>query len=162
MKSFAQYANNSYISLTFPDFSLVFTDGSVSLNSAGFSIYVSKYHIVRTKTLPKFWPSFSTVEHAVIHALHFIKSLLIQKYLIITDSQSLLFSILANACKPSNFYLVICIRSILKRAFSRSPDHNVSMDFWPCSNKRKLNGRFRFKFLTATFTKRNPIFWLYL
>lgn len=102
LKSSAQYVDNSfnfYIPSTFSDLCLVFIDGSVSLISAVL-MFIS-LSIVHTKVLPKFVFLFSAEEHAVIQMLYLLKLLSVQKYLIITNSQFLLFLIHSNLLKSS-------------------------------------------------------------
>lgn len=65
---------NLYIGNTFLDSCLVFADEWLKANSAGFTIYIPKYHIFAySDVLITFASSFFADGHTVIQALYFIR-----------------------------------------------------------------------------------------
>jgi ribonuclease HI len=103
----------SFVSSEFPNYSIIYTDGSVSSNSAGFSFYIPSLQLCFSDCLPYLSSSFSAEGFALIHALRYIHSLPPNSFLIVTDSQSLLYSIMGNPFKSGSSVFSIFIRSLI-------------------------------------------------
>uniref|UniRef100_A0A2S2QL67 RNase H type-1 domain-containing protein n=1 Tax=Sipha flava TaxID=143950 RepID=A0A2S2QL67_9HEMI len=91
-----------FLNSIFPDFIAVYTDGSVSPLSAGYSFYIPELHISFTNNLPPSASSFTAECFAIVKTLTLISSFLPDKFLIATDSMSCLQSFTSN---PFNFQI---------------------------------------------------------
>ena len=60
---------NEFIQSNFPNSLLIFTDGSVSVNSAGFSFFIPALNLSTASKLDAHASSFTTECHAIISAL---------------------------------------------------------------------------------------------
>jgi len=86
----------SFISHSFPDSFLIFTDRRVSNRSAGCFFFIPSFSVSFYDNLPRFASSFSAECWATLLALHHIIHLSSNTFLIITDSQSTLYSNIAS------------------------------------------------------------------
>ncbi|KAF0754884.1 RNase H domain-containing protein, partial [Aphis craccivora] len=87
--------------------------GSVSPLSAGYSFYISEFHISFSNNLPPTITSFTAERFAIIDALNNISSLPPNKFLIATDSLSCLQALTSNAYNSNLSPLIITIRQIV-------------------------------------------------
>lgn len=110
------FVNNIFLDFihnTFPLFILIFTDGSVSPLSAGYSFYIPEFHISFSNNLPPTASSFTAECFAIIEALNIVSTLPTNKFLIVTDSLSCLQALSSTVFKPQISPLIINIRRIL-------------------------------------------------
>lgn len=118
----AFYVNNlfsSYMSFSFPNSILIFTDGSVSANSAGCSFFIPKFNILFATNLPPVISPFAAECFAIIHALRFITTAPINNYLICSDSQDCLLAISSDPFRSHTAPLIFNIRSLIFLIFSQ-------------------------------------------
>jgi ribonuclease HI len=87
----------------FPNSLLVFTDGSVSTSSAGFSFYIPTLKISFSSKINSLASSYTTECYAIINALQFIFSLEFNNFLIVSDSQSCLLAIASDSFNPTMY-----------------------------------------------------------
>ena len=104
---------NEYILSNFPSFVQIFTDGSVSPNSAGFSFFIPSLSISFADKLHPQTSSFSAECYAIISALQFTFSLEYSSFLILSDSQSCLLAISSDSFLSSLSPLVLIIKSLV-------------------------------------------------
>ena len=103
----------AFIESKFPDYMVVYTDGSVSPLSAGFSFYIPQLNISFTSNLPPSSSSFTAECFAIIEALNMISTFSNNNVLIASDALSCLQSL--NSCPFSSHVspLILRIKSIL-------------------------------------------------
>jgi ribonuclease HI len=104
---------NDFIDTNFHNYCLVYTDGSVSTSSAGFSFFIPKLKIKFSDTLPLVTCSFTAECYAIMVALNYIQSLNIKKCLIISDSQSALYAIHSISFSAATSPLILNIKASL-------------------------------------------------
>jgi ribonuclease HI len=97
----------------FPNSLLIFTDGSVSTSSAGFSFYIPTLNISFSSKINSLPSSFTTECYAIINALEFIFSFEFNNFLIISDSQSCLLAIASESFNSSLSLLIFIIKSLV-------------------------------------------------
>ncbi|KAL4099050.1 hypothetical protein QTP88_023545 [Uroleucon formosanum] len=102
-----------FIDNNFANFIVVYTDGSVSPLSAGYSFYIPNLHISFTNNLPPSSSSFTAECFAIIEALNCISSFSYKKFLIASDSMSCLQSLNSFSLNSHPSPLIIRIKSIL-------------------------------------------------
>lgn len=110
---------NEFIKLNFHDYCLVYTDGSVSNNSAGFSFFIPEMMVKYSDTLPHFTCSFTAECYAIMTALEHIKSLNITKCLIVSDSQAALSAISSISISTATSPLILNIKASLFKLYSQ-------------------------------------------
>ncbi|KAL4119211.1 hypothetical protein QTP88_012055 [Uroleucon formosanum] len=103
----------NFIDNNFADFIVVYTDGSVSPLSAGYSFYIPNLHISFTNNLPPSSSFFTAECFAIIEALNCISSFSYKKFLIASDSMSCLQSLNSFSLNSHPSPLIIRIKSIL-------------------------------------------------
>jgi hypothetical protein len=81
---------SEFLNMNFDHFIVVYTDGSVSPLSAGYSFFIPELHISFSNNLPPSSSSFTAECYAIIEALSLISNLASNKYLIASDSMSCL------------------------------------------------------------------------
>lgn len=81
---------SEFLKLNFDHFIVMYTDGSVSPLSAGYSFYIPELHISFSNNLPSSSWSFTAECYALIEALSLISNLASNKYLMVSDSMSCL------------------------------------------------------------------------
>jgi len=106
---------NEYISYNVPSSVQIFTDGSVSPNSAGFSFFIPSLDISFADKLHPLTSSFSAECYAIISALQFSFTLEYSSFLILSDSQSCLLAISSDPFLSSLSPLVLIIKSLVYR-----------------------------------------------
>ncbi|KAL4156135.1 hypothetical protein QTP88_000170 [Uroleucon formosanum] len=106
---------NEYISYNFRSSVQIFTDGSVSPNSAGFSFFIPSLNFSFSDKLHPLTSSFSAECYAIISALQFIFTLDFSSFLILSDSQSCLLAISSDSFLSSLSPLVLIIKSLVYR-----------------------------------------------
>ncbi|KAL4103296.1 hypothetical protein QTP88_018673 [Uroleucon formosanum] len=106
---------NEYISYNFRSSVQIFTDGSVSPNSAGFSFFIPSLNFSFSDKLHPLTSSFSAECYAIISALQFIFTLDFSSFLILSDSQSCLLAISSDSFLSSLSPLVLIIKSLIYR-----------------------------------------------
>jgi len=104
---------SEFLKLNFDNFIVVFTDGSVSPLSAGYSFYIPVLHISFSNNLPPSSSSFTAECYAIIEALSLISNLDSNKYLIVSDSMSCLQALISNPFDSHLSSLVLIIKSII-------------------------------------------------
>jgi len=77
----------SYIAEESLDWCLVFTDGPVSTDSAGYAVCIPNFHISFSDVFNCYSSSFYTELHAIIQALLIIQTLPPDKFLVVSDFQ---------------------------------------------------------------------------
>jgi len=87
---------SNYLNLNYPNFTIIYTDGSVSPISAGYSFYIPKFHFSFSNNLPPSSSSFTAECYAILEALLFISNSPSDNYLIASDSMSCLQSLITN------------------------------------------------------------------
>lgn len=87
---------SEYLNANFGNYIRVYTDGSVSPLSAGYSFYIPELHISFTNNLPPSSSSFTAECYAIIEALTLIANLTPNYYLIASDYLSCLLSLRSN------------------------------------------------------------------
>lgn len=102
-----------YIQNTFPLFILIYTDGSVSPISAGYSFFIPELCISFTNNLPPTASSYTAECFAIIESLQLISTLQPNKFLIATDSLSCLQSLSSYIFKSPSSSLIFLIRNLL-------------------------------------------------
>lgn len=98
----------------FPNFIVVYTDGSVFPFSASYAFYIPKIHISFSNNLPPSSSPFTAECYAIIEVLTLVLNLTPDNYLIFSDSLSCLQAL--NAFNSLSSYLsplVIRIKSII-------------------------------------------------
>uniref|UniRef100_A0A2S2R880 RNase H type-1 domain-containing protein n=1 Tax=Sipha flava TaxID=143950 RepID=A0A2S2R880_9HEMI len=103
---------SEFLNINFSDHIIVYTDGSISPLSTGFSFYIPELLISFTNNLPPSSSSFTAECYAIIEALILISRLAPNNYLIASDSLSRLLALKSN---PFNFHpspLALCIKHI--------------------------------------------------
>ena len=106
-----------YIQEHFSRFILIFTDGSSTPLSAGFSFYIPDFHISFSNNLPPTASSYTTECFAIMEALLSISSLPSNNFLIVTDSLSCLQALSSNCFKSQTSALIIKIKLLLFTLF---------------------------------------------
>jgi len=91
----------------------IFTDGSVSPNSADFSFFISAFKVSSVSKLYAHASLFTTECYAIISSLQFIFFLESHSFLIISDLQSCLSSISSDSFNSSLSALVLIIESLM-------------------------------------------------
>lgn len=112
---FNQYINDHYSSSI-----LVFTDGSVSSSSAGYSYFFPLLQIQSSVRISPYVSSFTAESCAILDALNCISSLSPGHFLIVSDSQSSLLAISGNPFVSKCSPVILKIRSVLWSLNSRS------------------------------------------
>lgn len=102
-----------FIHNTFPLFILIYTDGSVSPISAGYSFFIPELCISFTNNLPPTASSFTAKCFAIVESLQLISTIQPNKFLIGTDSLSCLQSLSSNVFKSPPNPLIFLIRNLL-------------------------------------------------
>jgi ribonuclease HI len=110
---------SDFLDTNFSDFFTVYTDGSVSPLSAGYSFYIPQFHISFTSNLPPSSSSFTTECYAIVEALTLISTFPPNKFLIISDSLSCLQSLTSNPFNSHISPLILHIKSILFQLFQK-------------------------------------------
>jgi len=103
---------SEYLKLNFGNYITIYTDGSVSPLSAGYSFYIPELHISFTNNLPPSSSSFTAECFAIIEALTFISNLISNYYLIASDSLSCLIALNSNPFNSHFSPLVLRIKQI--------------------------------------------------
>jgi ribonuclease HI len=93
---------SAFLNGNFCNYITVFTDGSVSLLSAGYEFYIPELHMSFTNNLPPSSSSFTAESYAIIEALTHISYLAPNNYFIASDSMSCLITLKSN---PFNSHL---------------------------------------------------------
>lgn len=75
--------SSPFIECNFTDFIVIYTDGSVSTLSAGYSFYITELHISCTSNLLPSSSSFTAKCFAIVEALNFISTSPYKKFLIV-------------------------------------------------------------------------------
>jgi len=117
--SFVNKLFSNFLNQNYPNFTIIYTDGSVSPFSAGYSFYIPELHISFSNNLPSSSSSFSAECYAILEALLFISDLAPNNYLIASDSMSCLKSLISNPFNSKLSPLVFQIKSsihILKQS----------------------------------------------
>lgn len=122
------YLFDELISSRFTNYLLIFTDGSVFTNSAGFSFYIPSLNINFSDNLPSKACSFTTESYAILSALEFVKSLNVINVLIISDSLSVLSSLASVPFKKSRSFLTIKIKALIHSLHSM----DINVEFLWC------------------------------
>jgi len=86
----------SNLNLYFPNFMVIYTDGSVCRLSAGYSFYIPDLHVSFANYLPPSLSSFTAESYAIYEALLFISNTVPRNYLIASDSMSCLQLLVSN------------------------------------------------------------------
>ncbi|KAL4142166.1 hypothetical protein QTP88_004679 [Uroleucon formosanum] len=117
LKSTSRFFVNNYFSnyfnLNYPNFIIIYTDGSVSPLSAGYSFFIPELHVSFSNNLPPSSSSFTAECCAILEALLFISNLAPNNYLIATDSMSCLQSLISNPFNSKLSPIVFQIKSYL-------------------------------------------------
>lgn len=122
---------SDFIVNNFVDFTVIYTDGSVSPHSAGYLFYIPKLHISFINNLPSSSSSFTAECFAIIVALNCISSFSEKKIFIASDSMYFLQSLNSFSLHSHLSPLILRIKSIL---FSLSQsDFNIQF-LWVPSN----------------------------
>uniref|UniRef100_A0A2S2Q117 ribonuclease H n=1 Tax=Sipha flava TaxID=143950 RepID=A0A2S2Q117_9HEMI len=103
---------SEFLNMNFDNFVVVYTDGSVSHLSAGYSFFIPELHISFSNNLPPS-SSFTAECYAIIEALSLISNLASNKYLIASDSMSCLQALISNPFDSHLSSLVLIIKSII-------------------------------------------------
>jgi len=111
--SFVNKLFSNYLNLNYPNFTIIYTDGSVSPLSAGYSFYIPELHISFSNNLPPSSSSFTAECYAILEALLFISDLAPNNYLIASDSMSCLQSLISNPFNSKLSPLVFQIKSYI-------------------------------------------------
>jgi len=82
-----------------------------SQKTAGFFVFIPDYFISFSDSILRFSSSFTSEGYALFQALHFIQNFPSEKYLIASDSRSILYSIMPNPFNSHICPLSLCIRS---------------------------------------------------
>ena len=104
---------SNYLNLNYPNFTIIYTDGSVSPLSAGYSFCIPELHVSFSNNLPPSSSSFTAECYAILEALLFISNLAPNNYLIASDSMSCLQSLLSNPFNSKLSPLVFQIKSYI-------------------------------------------------
>jgi ribonuclease HI len=104
---------SDFIVCNFPDFIVIYMDGSVSPLSAGYSFYISQLHISCTSNLPSSSSSFPAELFAIVEVLNFISTSSYKKFLIASDSMFCLQSLYFHTFNSNLSPLILRIKSIL-------------------------------------------------
>ncbi|KAL4143540.1 hypothetical protein QTP88_005859 [Uroleucon formosanum] len=117
LKSTSRFFVNNYFSnyfnLNYPNFIIIYTDGSVSPLSAGYSFFIPELHVSFSNNLPPSSSSFTAECCAILEALLFISNLAPNNYLIASDSMSCLQSLISNPFNSKLSPIVFQIKSYL-------------------------------------------------
>jgi hypothetical protein len=112
-----------FIKTHYPNYYLIFIDGSVSILSAGYYFYIPSVSMKFSNNVPLSAFSFTTVCLAIIEALYSIKSLSNRNFIILSDSQACLMILNSSPFQTAIFHLVFLIRTILLILISDSFNH---------------------------------------
>jgi len=104
---------SNFLNLNYPNFTIIYTDGSVSPLSAGYSFYIPELLISFSNNLPPSSSSFTAECYAILEALLFISDLAPNSYLIASDSMSCLQSLTSNPFNSKLSPLVFQIKLFL-------------------------------------------------
>jgi ribonuclease HI len=104
---------SKFLNMNFDHFIVVYTDGSVSPLSVGYSFFFPELHISFSNNLPPSSSSFTAECYAIIEALSLISNLAANKYLIASDSMSCLQALISNPFDVHLSSLVLIIKSII-------------------------------------------------
>uniref|UniRef100_A0A2H8TL40 RNA-directed DNA polymerase from mobile element jockey n=2 Tax=Melanaphis sacchari TaxID=742174 RepID=A0A2H8TL40_9HEMI len=111
--SFVNKLFSNFLNLNYPNFTIIYTDGSVSPLSAGYAFYIPELHISFSNNLPPSSSSFTAECYAIFEALLFISDLAPNRYLIASDSMSCLQSLTSNPFNSKLSPLVFLIKSYI-------------------------------------------------
>jgi len=106
-------AFSNHLIVNFPNFIVVYTDGSISPLSAGFAFYIPELHVSFSNNLPSSSSSFAAECYAIIDALTLIFNFAPNKYLIASDSMSCLQALNSNPLHSQLSPLVLRIKSLI-------------------------------------------------
>ena len=104
---------SNHLKLRFPNTLVIYTDGSVSRLSAGYSFYIPELHVSFANNLPPTTSSFTAECYAIYEALLFISNTDPGNYLIATDSLSCLLALVSNPFNSKLSPLVLRIKSFI-------------------------------------------------
>ncbi|XP_050525071.1 uncharacterized protein LOC126896384 [Daktulosphaira vitifoliae] len=134
--NFVNYLFDELISSRFANYCLIFTDGSVYTNSAGFSFFIPSLNINFSDNLPSKACSFTTESYAISSALEFVKSLNIINILIVSDSLSVLSSLSSVPFKKSRSFLTIKIKALIYSLYLM----DINVEFLWCPSHVGISG----------------------
>ncbi|XP_060846488.1 uncharacterized protein LOC132926168 [Rhopalosiphum padi] len=107
----AAFSNHLFVN--FPNFIVVYTDGSVSPFSAGYAFYIPELRVSFSNNLPSSSSSFTAECYAIFDALTLIFNLAPNKYLIASDSMSCLQALNSNPLRSKLSPLVQRIKLLI-------------------------------------------------
>jgi len=120
---------SNYLNINYPNFTIIYTDGSVSPLSAWYSFYIPNIHVSFSNNLPSSSSSYTVECHAILEALLFISNVEPNNYLVAFDSMSSLQSLISNPSNSKLSPLVLLIKSyIYIFSLSIQPSNSIYMD----------------------------------
>ena len=106
-------AFSNHLNAHFPNFIVIYTDGSVSPLSAGYAFYIPELHVSFTNNLPPSSSSFTAECYAIFEALTLILNFGPNNYLIASDSMSCLQALNSNPFNSHLSPLILRIKSLI-------------------------------------------------